>query len=322
MNKASRFVLGIAVSAACLWFAFRQFDPASLLRILAATRWTWLLFLVPFYVTAFLLRTARWRVVLKPVQDVPGRTLFPLLMAGYLLNILLPARAGEVARGVATQRTTGVPFGAVLGSIAFERLGDLFALACVVAVGSRAFFEKTVSLAAVLGWIAAAGAGFMAFAILARRIPDQAFAGKPRWISKSVGFVASVAKGLSGITSPRVVAAAAVFSLLIWTVEAATIYFLSRAFALDFSIVQAAGLLAGISFGVMIPAAPGYVGTYELFGKEALVRMGFDAGAALSFVLVLHFFQIFVTAVLGAASIAKIGLGAKTMVRMAAEGNR
>ncbi len=55
--------------------------------------------------TAFLMRTWRWSVLLRTSGYViPRDILFKSLVFGFLLNYLLPARAGDIARGAALHR--------------------------------------------------------------------------------------------------------------------------------------------------------------------------------------------------------------------------
>ena len=64
---------------------------------------------------------------------------------------------------------------------------------------------------------------------------------------------------------------------------------------------------APMRIAVSIPAAPGFVGTYEFFGKEVLKMLGHDPVTALTFVVLLHFFQIALIAVLGIPSLFLLG---------------
>ncbi len=55
--------------------------------------------------TAFFKRTWRWSVLLRTSGHVvPKDILFKSLMFGFFLNYLLPARAGDIARGAALDR--------------------------------------------------------------------------------------------------------------------------------------------------------------------------------------------------------------------------
>ena len=61
---------------------------------------------------------------------------------------------------------------------------------------------------------------------------------------------------------------------------------------LNLTFFESGGLLTGLSFGVMIPAAPGFIGTYEFFGKTVLEMLGKPGSQALGYVVVLHFFHL------------------------------
>ena len=50
------------------------------------------------YFVAVYCRAVRWRCLLSPVGDFPVGRLYPLVVVGCMVNNLLPARLGELAR--------------------------------------------------------------------------------------------------------------------------------------------------------------------------------------------------------------------------------
>jgi hypothetical protein len=85
---------------------------------------------------------------------------------------------------------------------------------------------------------------------------------------------------------------AAFFTVLYWGMNFAGIFIALYAFHLPVSWEKAVVILLATSFGVAIPAAPGYVGTYDYFAKMALVLYGVNASVAASFAIVTHVVSI------------------------------
>jgi uncharacterized membrane protein YbhN (UPF0104 family) len=74
----------------------------------------------------------------------------------------------------------------------------------------------------------------------------------------------------------------------IWTTEAGSIWGLAGALGLAVSLKSAVVASAILGLGLMIPAAPGGLGTYELFGTEAFKLAGIAASSALALTVVIH----------------------------------
>src|SRR5262249_62373126 len=76
------------------------------------------------------------------------------------------------------------------------------------------------------------------------------------------------------------------------------IWGLALAFGIKFPVVSAVVVSAVLGLGLMVPAAPGGLGTYELAGVAGLQLIGVDASSAAALTLVIHAW-VFVTNVGG-----------------------
>ena len=80
-------------------FSFSGFS--TVFRILESVSISWFLLCCASILMTFLLRTWRWSVILRSAGYVFRRDiLFKCIMFGWLLNYLIPARVGDVARGM------------------------------------------------------------------------------------------------------------------------------------------------------------------------------------------------------------------------------
>ena len=84
-------------------------------------------------------------------------------------------------------------------------------------------------------------------------------------------------------------------SLGVWAIEWAAYFFVASAFSLGLTTVQLAAacafLLVVVNLGIMLPAAPGYVGTFQLFAVSALAVWGVPREPALAVAIVAHLAQ-------------------------------
>ncbi len=69
---------------------------------------------------------------------------------------------------------------------------------------------------------------------------------------------------------------AASLSLLVWAMDATLVWLAAQSIGVTLEPAQAI-LVAGVGvFATMIPAAPGYIGTYELAATATAVALGVD----------------------------------------------
>ena len=97
-RRTGQVLLGLGLSALLLWLAVRQLNFGQVIASLQQVRVVWL---VPALVTLALdvvVRSARWAVLLRPVLPFSWRRLVPVMTIGYMGNVLLPARLGELLR--------------------------------------------------------------------------------------------------------------------------------------------------------------------------------------------------------------------------------
>ena len=165
--------MGLLVSGIAIGVLVTVIDIGETARILAQTNLWFVaatMLLVPAQV---LLRTLRWRLLLPPGPDgerpAVGRVM-PVLLAGYLGNLILPARLGEPARAYLLARRERIGFAPVLGSVLLERVIDLGSLALVgvwaaVQSGAPEWLVRGMAIVAGIGLaliVAAGGIGHLA----------------------------------------------------------------------------------------------------------------------------------------------------------------
>lgn len=299
----------------CVTLAARQVDPRRLWDELLTLN---PLLLVPAAACTFVgyaTRTVRWRSILG--QDAPCeiRALFSILMIGFTTNNLVPARLGELVRAFLLSRRTGVRKTFALATIFLERLFDGLALVTLLSVLAAFFIDlpgwgREVELFSVLVFVGIA----LAIAVILVR-PDVArvaFETSIRPLPNSLagwgrGAAAAFFRGLSSMRRPTVLGQTAALSLAVWVLEWASYAILSSGFQLGLSgpdaALACAFLLVVVNLGIMIPSSPGYVGTFQFFGVEALKVFGVAPEVALAFMIVAHLSQYIVVTSIGIALI-------------------
>ncbi|MEK6598006.1 MAG: lysylphosphatidylglycerol synthase transmembrane domain-containing protein [Gemmatimonadota bacterium] len=315
--------IGLGISAVLLWWAVRGLDLPGVMSVVRAAPTAPVVLCVLLATLTFPLRMLRWRTLLSG----PGGTRLPVgpawhaVAIGFMANNILVLRAGEVIRGLVISRLAGIALPAAWASIAIERVFDAMTLVAllVVALAAGALPDGAtfagMSAAQLAGVVATAGvAAFGVGAavliwpsgiarIIDRLIPWPALAGR------LVALVAGIREGVGALRSPRRLAAAIGWSLVIWGVNAASFLVLFRAFGIELGLAPALVMQAAISFGVAVPSSPGFIGVFEAAIILSLGLYGVDRDTALAYALTYHVTTFFPITLLGMLSVARTPIG-------------
>ncbi|HLZ07848.1 MAG TPA: lysylphosphatidylglycerol synthase transmembrane domain-containing protein, partial [Chloroflexota bacterium] len=135
MGQTVRIVAGIVISILFLFWA--KSLVGNLGNALASLGTANYIYVVPALVAYFAgvwLRAARWHFLLRPVKSIKTKTLFPIVVIGYMANDVLPARLGEVVRAYILGEQERVPKTTALATILVERMFDGISMLIFVAV--------------------------------------------------------------------------------------------------------------------------------------------------------------------------------------------
>lgn len=307
---------GVALSALFLWLALREVDAAALAASLASARW-WVV--APFLLCLFAyywVKTLRWVALLRPIVHTSPRTMFVPVMIGYAAGAVMPMQLGELVRGWLGARRLGIRLAAAFMSIALERVLDLVSILLLVAV-TMAFLAEVspvVSTAARLLAAVALGALGVLLLLVFRtqaciRFATRACALLPEPVARRVleQLDAGVG-GLAALRDPRLLAVAAMTSLLQWTFMFACVWL--SLFALDVSVGPAAAMLALVFMviGTSLPNSPGYVGSIQLAFTLALAPFGVEASTAVAASLFFHLLAYLSVVLTGLALLPVMGV--------------
>ncbi len=282
--------LGIGVSLALLWVAFRGVHLDELRHSLGQVRVGWLVPVLLSLVVRFWLTAVRWQVLLRPIKRIGLHRLFGVTLIGFMANNILPARMGEFVRAYALGKSESLSKSLSFATIVLERVFDGFTLLVFLLTGVVFLHPEPW-----LVW-SAAGSFCLYLGVLAGLIWLRGGRGVARltaWLpegirSRVAGLLDSFALGLDVLGDGRALAAAAGLSLVIWLVNAAGIYAMFAAFSLDLPPWAPVLVLAIVAVALVLPSAPGYVGTFQVGTVAALALFAVPEATALSLSLLYH----------------------------------
>jgi uncharacterized membrane protein YbhN (UPF0104 family) len=248
------------------------------------------------------LQAWRWSLVMRPAVGLGYVPAFQAMAVGFLFNVALPARGGDLLRVQYLGKRTGISRAKLLGTelvdFGCDKLGWLVAFPLLCLFGAPP------------GWIFRAVAfigGFGALAVLvlvlmASRLGRAGKDGKawgPRWLAELRG-------GFAVSGWKRLLAIQLAVAPLPWLWETAVLVWAGGAVGLALEPMQAFSVLTAFNVATAVPS-PGNAGSFEAGGTLALTALGVPHDTALTFILLYHLTQVIPSCALGALVLAAQG---------------
>jgi hypothetical protein len=305
MNRAKTLVL-LLISGIFLWLALVDVSFREMQRAFAKIDPLWLLLSFSGMVIAFIIRVIRWQVLLSYEKKMALMNLTSSFLIGLMVNNILPARVGELVRAYILEKKEKVSKVLVLSTIILERTADGLSvfLFFVLLLFLCPFPENVKRMGfLVTGIYILSLLGLVGLKIWQERVVE-AFG---RW-PKVAKAVSSFSSGLNILGSLRKTALFSFYSLLAWFIYGLAIHSLLIGFGIMGPLYVAFFVLVMCVIGVMIPAAPGYMGTFQYFCTLSLVIFGYDKSVGFSYSLILYIISFFPITFAGIFFMLKEGL--------------
>lgn len=304
--------LGILLSLVCLTWLIYATDWAGVWAALTQVDYRLVAVAILLNLTSVLFRTARWRLMFHDRRVPPFKRLITALLAGQAVNVLTPARLGDVVR--ATLADTG-EMAYTLGTLMVEIALDLLMLAALVVL--------LLSQATLPAWWRGSGQALVVASAVALAAVAALVIGR-RWMVRTLERLAAqwrhplarralavagqLLRSLDILGRPAQLLPALAWSLLIWTLYGAVNYTLLSAVGEQPSVLAALFLLAVLQLGVAVPSSPGRIGVFHYLCVQALAVFGIGGPKALSYAIILHLISVVVPMVLGIALTWRLGV--------------
>ncbi|MEO6025708.1 MAG: lysylphosphatidylglycerol synthase transmembrane domain-containing protein [Candidatus Binatia bacterium] len=308
MNRTTRTIIGLVISVIALYLAMPpRSEWANVAAAFAKVRYVYVIPIALISVYSIVVRCQRWRLLLRPVGDIPLPPLMSATSIGFLCNMILPLRVGEVVRPVLLARRTAKPVSSVLASVVLERLFDMLTILL--------FLGLVMCLVPVSDTIRQSGVVFVGLAVfaitiivalqrqhpLAMRLVRWALGLLPGGVrERAEAALQSFIDGLQGIGDARVLLRILAYSIYLWLVIASV--FGVGFYACDLDVPTLSGALALVTIvagAVSAPSAPGFIGTFQAGAILALGLFGISRAEAVPYSFVVWASQWLTQIVLG-----------------------
>lgn len=261
---------------------------------------------------SLLSKTMLWRTLLHNKPSV-GKT-FLIINEGYLLNNLLPLKAGELGRAVFMGKATGLGTLHVLSTIVIERAFDVaVAAGLFLATFPRVLGVEDANQTLAIISLAGVGAVFALLYVMARyqvqvkNIVERLGEGVP-FIKKFLApKMESLLRGLSVLTDGRQFLMSIFWVAVTWAIWVAVYYVVLLSLNPEAPLWWGVFVDSFLALGAAVPSAPAGLGVYEASLVGALSFFGISVSVGLSYALAMHLLQFIVTGVFGLAGLIKEG---------------
>ena len=215
-------------------------------------------------VGAIYFRAQRWRILLRPVADVPLGPAFSTTAIGFAATSVLPLRLGELIRPALLARRVGFGVSAAVSSVVLERMFDMLFVILFFLVLSMVYtlppdLRRTALL---LGAGALVGLCMLLLVRLNRARAERVLETVLGWGPAAVGrairpLAAGFFDALGALESLAIVARVAGYSALLWSANALPYLFALLALDIHAPLIPAAlASIVIVAAFVFIPQGP------------------------------------------------------------------
>jgi uncharacterized protein (TIRG00374 family) len=222
------------------------------------------------YLSSFPVRALRWRLILRSQKALPLKELMASVFVGYMVNNVIPARAGEIYRAHFLGQRVGMSRSGVAASIVVERTFDGLMLVCVVLLVFVLFPQEhylggTALITALVFLGLAAGILFYTLKVdKAHQVINQGLGFLPRALRERLaGRLRSFLQGIRGISTVGGFLEAGIYTVLVWILDACAIALVVASFGAALPLLGFVLVFALVALSTTLPSGPGYVGPFQ-----------------------------------------------------------
>jgi uncharacterized protein (TIRG00374 family) len=303
-----------ALLAGLLVLAYFEIDLHEVASAFKNARYEFLAAAFVVYVASRFLHAVEWQISLAKVGRAPLGGLFGITLIGTLVNTVVPASAGDVAKVQIAANRYDLPRAGLVATRGAEAVVNAIMMVIFVAVAFTLPGAGVVPRFVLWLMIAAAVALFVFAEAASRLLPEEA----PRWrvfelLPERYGAWVRYHwprfhAGFEVIRNPRLLGLTLLLNLVGWAEDIAIVWLYALAFHLSLPFGAYVSVTVAIALVTTFPITVGNVGTYELLVTSVLAIYGAGAAPGLAYAIGTHVF--------GAAFNILLGLGAVWLMRL------
>ena len=298
--------VGLFFSLGGLYLAFSQIDLKNLSFVFSTIKWFPVIFASLAILVSVWIRAIRWKLILRPIKDLDTHSLFGAAMIGYFGNSILPLRLGEFMRAYALKRNS-VSMSVALGTLIVERTLDMIGLMILIFV---LFFSYDIPF-----WLLRSGVFLSGFVLIASILLFWIIFKHDQWSKifgssdffqrgmqrKLLDIFKSFVIGLSTLRKVKKIKMIVFHSVLLWGIYWLITFLCVYATGIKLSFLEVGILMVAVTMIILLPAAPGFIGTYHAGAVMILIEVfGVSQASSQAYAIINHAVGFLPLAVIGA----------------------
>lgn len=301
-SRKVKIISGFLISIGLIIYLFKKIEVSSVQNALLTFNYLTILFLLVIFVVGMLFRTLRWQSLISYREVIYLWVIFKALAIGYMVNNLLPAKVGELARMEYLKRKKGTGRSFLLGTIFMERILDVLLVLLIFAF-SLVFSQEGRNIFLHNKWIFLLILLLVALSIFVMLRPGniiRLLKFLPEKIRLTIEkIVCSFTESILFVTNRTLFYRVILYSVLIWVLTLLTSFLILQGLHVflpfyGYFFVVAVGVL-----GLIIPSTSGGIGVFHAIATAALVLLGVSPDKALAYAIIAHAFDFFPNVIIG-----------------------
>lgn len=304
INKSHKIksIMGIGISFLFVWLAFRGTNLSELAETIQGINYFILIAAMALLVFSVWIRAIRWRILISKMGNITTKDLYKATMVGYMGNNILPLKMGELLRAYSISKKQHIIFSGAFSSLVVERIMDLISFILIITVVFSIFpitdWAQKIAIAGFLILI-----GFVTFSFILfkynNKFENWYLARQKQLVAKDKETIANhfvgFCRGLESLWQNPRPWHTIFLSLFLWAIY--FIFTILSIYAFNFNL----GILDTMKMGIIVltfvtlamilPSAPGAIGTYHAAAIAALQIVNINTDSARAFAIMSHLAQ-------------------------------
>jgi uncharacterized protein (TIRG00374 family) len=267
------------------------------------------IFLLLLYLLSMLLRSYRWFAIIRQKEEVSIVLIFKALVYGYMINQLLPAKVGEVARAEYVARKSTRKRSFLIGTIVAERIFDFFII--MIFFGFSILYSETVMerlhsniVPVIIMLVLFALAIILLFNVKVFKSISKFFPKKIEIFFNNI--IDNLSLSFELFKSYKKTLRMVVVSIIIWSITLVMFFIIMKDLSISIPFYAYFFIVSAGTFGMIIPSTSANIGVYHAVAMGSLMLFMVPKEQALSFAIIAHAIDFFPNIILGSIF---LGLG-------------
>ena len=305
MTKYLKLLVATILSAVGLFLAFKGENLNELMHHFMLVEFSGVILACFLLIVSCIVRAFRWKLLMRPFDDISLNTAFGATMIGYFGNGIFAFRLGELLKAYYLTKKNDIKLMQAFGTVIIERILDIISVFVIFALLIPWFpFEDNYIRYGVFGFM---GITMIIIFLLFLTVKYDWLKYLEKFkIFKSVygrNILSSVYNLFDGLTILKHInnsMAILISSILLWFLYFIETMVLINACGLELGILDVGIIFFLGSIAIGIPALPGSVGTYDAGIKYSLmIVFNVASEKALNYAIVSHAVAYFPLTIIG-----------------------